>query len=35
MSHAPAQMYEINNRGFIHKGYQADLVLVRPNSNGQ
>ena len=32
MSHAPAQMYEINNRGFIHKGYQADLVLVRPNS---
>ena len=32
MSHAPAQMYQINNRGFIHKGYQADLVLVRPDS---
>lgn len=32
MSHAPAQMYEIQNRGFIRKGYQADLVLVRPDS---
>ena len=26
MSHAPAQMYEIQNRGFIRKGYQADLI---------
>ena len=33
MAHAPAQMYEIQNRGFIRKGYQADLVLVRPDSN--
>lgn len=32
MCHAPAQMYEIKNRGFIRKGYQADLVLVRPGS---
>ena len=32
MSHAPAQMYEIHERGFIRKGYQADLVLVRPGS---
>ena len=32
MSQATAQLYEKNNRGFIHKGYQADLVLVRPNS---
>ncbi len=32
MAHAPAQMYEIQNRGFIRKGYQADLVLVRPGS---
>ena len=32
MAHAPAQMYEIPNRGFIRKGYQADLVLVRPGS---
>ena len=32
MAHAPAQMYDILNRGFIRKGYQADLVLVRPDS---
>ena len=24
MAHAPAQMYEIPDRGFIRKGYQAD-----------
>src|SRR5699024_7343970 len=32
MSHSPARLYEIQNRGFIHKDYQADLVLVRPDS---
>lgn len=32
MCHAPAQMYEIQKRGFIRKGYFADLVLVRPGS---
>lgn len=32
MAHAPAQIYQIHHRGFIRKGYQADLVLVRPNS---
>lgn len=31
MAHAPAQMYDIQNRGYIRKGYQADLVLVRPD----
>lgn len=30
MCHAPAQVYEIHNRGYIRAGYQADLVLVRP-----
>ena len=30
MCHAPAEIYEINNRGYIRIGYQADLVLVRP-----
>lgn len=30
MCHAPAQIYEIPNRGYIRPGYQADLVLVRP-----
>lgn len=31
MCHTPAQMYEIENRGFIRQGYQADLVLMRPD----
>ena len=28
MSHSPAILYRIRNRGFIRKGYYADLVLV-------
>lgn len=28
MCHAPAELYEISNRGYIRKGYQADLVLL-------
>lgn len=32
MAHAPAEMYSIQNRGYIRKGYQADLVLVRPDN---
>ena len=31
MSHAPAALYQIEKRGFIRTGYQADLVLVKPN----
>lgn len=31
MCHAPAELYEISNRGYIRKGYQADLVLLDPN----
>lgn len=31
MCHAPATIYRINNRGYIRKGYQADLVLLNPN----
>ena len=31
MCHNPATLFGIKNRGFIRKGYQADLVLVRPN----
>lgn len=33
MSHNPAILYRIRNRGFIRKGYYADLVLVDPNAN--
>ncbi len=32
MCHAPAEIFEINQRGYIRTGYQADLVLVRPNA---
>lgn len=32
MCHAPAQVYHINERGYIREGYRADLVLVRPNT---
>lgn len=32
MCHAPAQIYGICQRGYIREGYQADLVLVRPDS---
>ena len=32
MCHAPALLYRIRGRGFIREGYQADLVLVRPQS---
>lgn len=32
MSHNPARLFRIENRGFIREGYKADLVLVRPNS---
>ena len=30
MCHNPALLFGIEGRGFIRKGYQADLVLVRP-----
>ena len=32
MCHNPARLFEIRHRGFIREGYQADLVLVRPNT---
>jgi len=31
MSHGPAVLYRIPDRGFIRKGYCADLVLVDPD----
>lgn len=30
MCHAPADLFGIKERGYIRKGYYADLVLVRP-----
>ncbi len=31
MAHNPATLYKVERRGFIRVGYQADLVLVKPN----
>lgn len=31
MCHAPAQLYNIERRGYIRPGYQADLVIVNPD----
>jgi dihydroorotase len=32
MSHSPSVLFEIPNRGFIKKGFQADFVLVNLNN---
>lgn len=32
MCHAPARIFNIENRGYLREGYKADLVLVRPHS---
>jgi dihydroorotase len=31
MCHAPAQLYNIDKRGFIEEGFYADLVLLNEN----
>lgn len=30
MCHAPAKIFKVNRRGYIRKGYHADLVIVDP-----
>ena len=32
MCHNPARLFEVRRRGFLREGYQADIVLVRPNT---
>ena len=32
MCHNPARLFEVRNRGFLREGYQADIVLVRPEA---
>ena len=32
MCHNPARLFDVRQRGFLREGYQADIVLVRPNT---
>ncbi len=32
MCHNPARLFEVRQRGFLREGYQADIVMVRPNA---
>lgn len=32
MCHRPAKLFDVNRRGFIRKGYKADLVIVHPDT---
>lgn len=32
MAHQPAQLFRVAQRGFLRKGYQADIVIVKPHS---
>lgn len=32
MCHKPAQLFGIERRGYLRQGYQADIVVVRPDS---
>ena len=31
MSHAPARLFHVDQRGFLRKGYKADITIVSPN----
>ena len=33
MCHAPTICFQLENRGFIREGYQADLVLIDPKKS--
>lgn len=33
MCHAPAELFHINERGYIREGYYADIVLIDPNKS--
>ena len=32
MCHNPARLFDVRQRGFLREGYQADIVLARPNT---
>ena len=31
IAHAPAQLFDVAERGFLREGYWADLMLIDPN----
>ncbi len=31
MCHRPADLFQVRNRGYLREGFQADMVIVRPN----
>lgn len=31
MCHNPAELFQVENRGYLREGYMADIVMVRPN----
>ena len=33
MSHSPAEIFEVYNRGYIREGYFADLTIIKPDEN--
>jgi dihydroorotase len=33
MCHQPASLFEIRERGYLRKGYKADIVIVSPNNS--
>ncbi|MDD6506070.1 MAG: dihydroorotase [Prevotellaceae bacterium] len=35
MAHHPATLFGVRKRGFLREGYQADVVVVQPNSQWQ
>lgn len=32
MAHNPAKLFSVTDRGFLRKGYKADITIVRPNA---
>lgn len=32
MSHNPAKLFSVRNRGYLRKGYKADIAIVRPHT---
>ena len=31
--HAPARLFQVEERGFLREGYWADIVIVNPSQN--